>query len=205
MLNKDYLWPGLAAITLAIIFPIYWVYVTTITEFDFPKGYYANVLSIDFSDLVYVVLGILEIYIYLSLKRILHDQLNYRGIDILLILMIFNIAVFYLALFMIDISIFLASDYISASLKESILKASYFLSRSCMFIYGVIGLLISIFLLRQSIALPTLLKVFSIMLLIVSLCQVTLIFEFAVILLFPIMILILAVHFLQKPEVIEVV
>jgi hypothetical protein len=43
------------------------------------------------------------------------------------------------------------------------------------------------------------------MLLIVSLCQVTLIFEFAVILLFPIMILILAIYFLKKPEVIEVV
>lgn len=207
MFNKDYLLPGLATIALALIFPVYWIYVFTVAGFDFPKGYYANILTMDLSDLVYVILGLLEVYVYLSLKRILHDQLNYRGLDALLIIMICNTALFYFGLFLLDIGMFFAGEQLVADTKASILTASYYLSMSCMFIFGLLGLLVGIILLRKSndIGLPSTLKLFAAIMLIAGILQLTFIFGFVVILLFPLALLILAFYFLQKPQMIEVV
>lgn len=205
MLNKDYLWPGLAAIALALLFPAYWIYVIAVGHFDFPQGYYANILNIDFSDFIYLSLGALEIYIYLNLKRILHDQLNYHGIDVLLVIMICNSVIFYIGLFLVDVIIFFIDDQIPVTTKESILNASYFISCTCIVVYGVMGLLIGICLLSRVSDLPSLLKLFSVALILLSLLQLTFFFLFMAIFVFPIMILILAIYFLQKPDMIEVV
>ncbi|MET0356642.1 MAG: hypothetical protein ABW044_07665 [Cellvibrio sp.] len=205
MLNKDYLWPGFAAIALAIIFPIYWIYVFTAAGFDFPEGYYENVLSFDISDWVYLFIGALEIYIYLSFKRILHDRLNFHGVDILLVLMIYNTILFHFSLFGIDAYLFFGGEQTQENVQETLLKISWFVSIGCTIIYGLIGVLLGIMLLRHYNHLPEMLKIFAILTLVLNLFQLTFVFGFVVILLFPISLLILAVYFLQEPTMIEVV
>jgi hypothetical protein len=204
MQNNDYLSPALAAFILALIFPAYWIYVVVGGGASMPEAYYANVLKFDISDWVYLALGALEIYVYLSLKRVLHDRLNFRSIDILIFLIVFNTAIFH-GQFFADLSIYLAGDKIGIDTRELILDISYFMTIAGIFAYGVISFLIGAVLLYKFQNLPNLLKYFAVMTLILGGFQLTLVFGPASILLFPISLLILAFYFIQKPEMIEVV
>lgn len=204
MQDNDYLPPGLAALSLALIFPAYWIYVLMVGGSTMPEAYYSNVLKFDISDWVYLALGALEIYVYLSLKRALHDRLNFRGIDILVILIIGNSVIFH-SQFFADLSIYLAGDNIGIHTRELILKISYFVTTAGLFAYGVISVLIGVVLLYKLQDLPNLLKYFAVMTLILGIFQLTLVYGLASILLFPVSLLILAGYFIQKPEMIEVV
>jgi len=203
MLNKDYLGPGLAAIALAIIFPSYWGYQALLfTDSNFSGSDLVNV-SLDLSDWVFFMLGILEVYIYFSLKRVLADRINFKSIDVLLILIICNSAIFYVGNCAIDLSVFFLSN-MSAERQELATKTSFFLSAFCMFMYGMLDLLIAIMLLIKFTILPTWLRVFAITSLVLGILELTFLVEFSIIL-YPITLLILAIYFLQKPEIIEVV
>jgi len=204
MLNKDYIVPGLAAITLAVLFPIYWGYqYTLVTESNFTDAYFANITSLSLSDWVFLTLGALEIYIYFSLRRVLVDRVNFRYIDVLLFLFICTSTIYYIGNFGIDIGIFFAEN-ITGEVEELAATISFSLSIICMLLYGVLDFLISIILLFKFKLLPIWLRIFAIATLVMSLLELTFSYEFVVIL-YPISLLILAVYFLQKPEVIEVV
>ena len=80
MQNKDYLLPGVAAIFVAVISPIYWLGMSS------PIGNFAlgqDMLSLGFSDILFASILLLTIYIYLNLKNILNEQLNFNHIDLL--------------------------------------------------------------------------------------------------------------------------
>lgn len=205
MNNNEYFWPAMGAIGLAILTPLYWVYVMTAGGFNLYETFSANVLSLDASDFVYLVLGALEIYFYLSLKRILHERFHYSGINIFLYLLISNSVVFYLGLFCIDLTIALAGDSIASNTLALMVQASFAISMGCLVIYGVLFLLVGILLMRIPEQLPSLLKTFAITLLICGIFQISFIFGFIVIFLFPVALLILASYYLQKPEMVEIV
>ena len=80
MQNKDYLLPGVAAIFVAVISPIYWIGMSS------PMGDFAlgqDMLSLGFPDILFASILLLTIYIYLNLKNILNEQLNFNHIDLL--------------------------------------------------------------------------------------------------------------------------
>lgn len=205
MNNNEYFWPAMGAIGLAIITPIYWVYVMVVGGFNFYEGFSANVMSLDASDAAYLILGVLEIYVYLSLKRILHDRFNYSGINVLLYILIGTSVIFYLGLFCIDLIIALAGNSIAANTQALMVQASLIISMGCILTYGALFLLAGILLMRISEQLPNLLRTFAIVLLICGIFQITFIFGFIVIFLFPVALLILAAYFLQNPEMVEIV
>lgn len=196
MKNNDYLLPGLAAIFLAILMPFYWIYELGSVGFDIESAYASSEFGI--SNFIFLFTGIISVYIYYSFKRILHDHHNYYQADVLLNIMIGLNIVFHVLVFTLDFSI-------SGSLSETALSLTLWLWIGGLIVFGIVDILIAVFLLRASKDLPGLITGFAIMNLIMGIFELSIVFSFAVIFLFPIVALILAVFFLRKPEQVEFV
>ena len=86
MQNKDYLLPGVAAIFVAVISPIYWLGMSQWVGDSYILG--QDMMSLGFSDILFASILLLTIYIYLNLKNILNEQLNFNHIDLLVLIMV---------------------------------------------------------------------------------------------------------------------
>jgi hypothetical protein len=186
MTHNDYLNPGIAAILAAVLFPTYWIYEVGVTMA-------ADGLRQDLgaADLVYLLVGGLLIYVYTALKRILHDHNEYHGADLVLTLMIASCAFMYPFLL-------IASMTVNETTFSAIWIASFI-------IYGALDTLLAVILLRDSKELPDIIRWFAITNLILGIAELTIVFSFATLALYPVTALILAIHFLRKPDEIAIV
>ena len=201
MQNKDYLLPGVAAIFVAVISPIYWIGMSS------PMGDFAlgqDMLSLGFPDILFASILLLTIYIYLNLKNILNEQLNFNHIDLLVLIMV-AINILWMSTLFLDIASTVLPDNIVTQNKDAFLKINLSVSIGAIVILGIIDLLIGILLLAKSTELPTLLKIFAIMSVIQGVLGITVVFAATLIFIFPITLIILAMFFLRKPESLEIV
>ena len=201
MQNKDYLLPGVAAIFVAVISPIYWIGMSS------PMGDFAlgqDMLSLGFPDILFASILLLTIYIYLNLKNILNEQLNFNHIDFLVLIMV-AINILWMSTLFLDVAITVLPENIVTQNKDTFLNIGLSMSIGAIVILGIIDLLIGILLLTKSTELPTLLKIFAIMSVIQGVIGITVIFAATLIFIFPITMIILAMFFLRKPESLELV
>ena len=201
MQNKDYLLPGVAAIFVAVISPIYWIGMSS------PMGDFAlgqDMLSLGFPDILFASILLLTIYIYLNLKNILNEQLNFNHIDFLVLIMV-AINILWMSTLFLDVAITVLPENIVTQNKDTFLNIGLSMSIGAIVILGIIDLLIGILLLAKSTELPTLLKIFAIMSVIQGVIGITVVFAAMLIFIFPITMIILAMFFLRKPESLEIV
>lgn len=198
MNNNDYLTPGIVAIATAILAPTFWLY-AALSDYSDGTG-----LGLVFADWVFLVLGAMAIYVYFSLKDILHNHHNFHKIDALLMMTIATIVIFYLGSLALEIFAPMI-DSNPSSRHETILGLKSLFGAICAVIFGVLDILIANVLWRNKQQLPELLKVFAIVTLIQGIFEVTILFSFFGIFIYAIAMLILAMYFLRKPEMIEVV
>ena len=201
MQNKDYLLPGVAAIFVAVISPIYWLGMSSPIG-DFALG--QDMLSLGFSDILFASILLLTIYIYLNLKNILNEQLNFNHIDLLVLIMV-AINILWMSTLFLDIASAVLPENIVTQNEGTFLNIGLSMSIGAIVILGIIDLLIGILLLTKSTELPTLLKIFAIMSVIQGVIGITVIFAATLIFIFPITMIILAMFFLRKPESLELV
>ena len=202
MQNKDYLLPGVAAILLAVATPIYWLGMSpSVGDYDI---LWQDMLSLGFYDILFASCLLLNIYIYLNLKHILNEQLNFNHIDLLVLIMV-AINTLWLGTLFLDVASTVLPDNIVTQKKDVFLKINLSVSIGAIVIIGIIDLLIGILLLAKSTELPTLLKIFAIMSVIQGVLGITVVFAATLIFIFPITMIILAMFFLRKPESIEIV
>jgi len=202
MQNKDYLLPGVAAIFLAVISPIYWLGMS-----QWIGDYYVlgqNMMSLGFSDILFASILLVTIYIYLNLKNILNEQLNFNNIDLLVWIYV-AINILWMSTLLLDIASTVLPENIVTQTKDTFLNIGLSMSIGAIVILGIIDLLIGILLLTKSTELPTLLKIFAIMSVVQGVIGITVVFAATLIFIFPITMIILAVFFLRKPESIEIV
>lgn len=196
MENNDYFWPAIAALALAVLFPAYW----TLEVFagGMELGLSNMIRGFRPIDVLFLVIGALMIYGYHSFRRQLNDYHNYRRIDVLLIIMMCGCALFHFGGFALHIVLsLLAPEYLQLALTV--------FGLGCILLFGVIDIVIAVFLLRDSAQLPDLVRMFAIVNLVMGIVEVTILFSFSVIVIFPIALLMLALNFIRKPEVIEFV
>ena len=198
-MKRDYLLPGIVAISLAIIFPVYWVLM-----FNYRLEGDANWAGLieykfDIYSWLLLLIGATSIYLYASFKKILHDQLNFKAIDVLLTLMIINSAIFFTAVFVADVLSYyeLAHGWTTVGV--------HIFSVICMVIFGILDIVIGIVLLANNKQIPTYLTILAAISILLGLFEISVIFSIASIILFPIYLLFLATMFLHKPETVEVV
>ncbi|WP_435217122.1 hypothetical protein [Luminiphilus sp. nBUS_07] len=202
MQNKDYLLPGVAAIFVAVISPIYWIEMSSsVGDYDI---LWQDMMSLGFSDILFASILLLTIYIYLNLKNILNEQLNFNHIDLLVLIMV-AINILWMSTLFIDIASAVLSENIVTQNKDAFLMINLSVSIGAIVILGIIDLLIGILLLAKSTELPTLLKIFAIMSVIQGVLGITVVFAATLIFIFPITMIILAMFFLRKPESLELV
>ena len=202
MQNKDYLLPGFAAIFVAVISPIYWIGMSSsVGDYDI---LWQDMMSLGFSDILFASILLLTIYIYLNLKNILNEQLNFNHIDLLVLIMV-AINILWMSTLFIDIASAVLSENIVMQNKDAFLMINLSVSIGAIVILGIIDLLIGILLLAKSTELPTLLKIFAIMSVIQGVLGITVVFAATLIFIFPITMIILAMFFLRKPESLEIV
>ena len=202
MQNKDYLLPGVAAILLAVATPIYWLGMSpSVGDYDI---LWQDMLSLGFYDILFASCLLLNIYIYLNLKHILNEQLNFNHIDLLVLIMV-AINTLWLGTLFLDVASTVLPDNIVTQNKDAFLKINLSVSIGAIVILGIIDLLIGILLLAKSTELPTLLKIFAIMSVIQGVIGITVFLSVTLIFIFPITMIILAMFFLRKPESIEIV
>ena len=204
MTNPDFKIPGIAAILLAVLFPIYWLSVFSGSYNDFEQAFRSDLTTLGWSDALFILIGALEIYIYLSLRKILADQLETTVVNLLLFIMMGMVALFH-SLVLVDI--YLASQYltINTDTVDQFVSFSLLIAFATTIIYSLVGLVFSILLLSKGLANSIFLKVFSALLIATCIMQMTLILAVVNVVLFPITLLVLAVYFFKEPQMAEVV
>ena len=202
MQNRDYLLPGVAAIFVAVISPIYWLgMAASVGDSDV---LWQDMMSLGFSDILFASILLLTIYIYLNLKNILNEQLNFNHID-LLVWIYAAINILWVSTLLLDVASAVLPENIVSQNKDTFFKIGLSVSIGAIVILGIIDFLIGILLLAKSTELPTLLKIFAIMSVIQGVLGITVVFAATLIFIFPITLVILAIFFLRKPESLEIV
>ena len=202
MQNKDYLLPGVAAIFVAVISPIYWIGMSSsVGDYDI---LWQDMMSLGFSDILFASILLLTIYIYLNLKNVLNEQLNFNHINLLVLIMV-AINILWMSTLFLDIASAVLPENIVTQNEGTFLNIGLSMGIGAIVILGIIDLLIGILLLAKSTELPTLLKIFAIMSVIQGVLGITVVFAATLIFIFPITMIILAMFFLRKPESLELV
>ena len=202
MQNRDYLLPGVAAIFVAVISPIYWLgMAASVGDSDV---LWQDMMSLGFSDILFASILLLTIYIYLNLKNILNEQLNFNHID-LLVWIYAAINILWVSTLLLDVASAVLPENIVSQNDGTFLNIGLSIGVGAIVILGIIDLLIGILLLAKSTELPTLLKIFAIMSVIQGVLGITVVFAATLIFIFPITMIILAMFFLRKPESLEIV
>lgn len=202
MNHRDAL-PGYAAIALALLFPAYWVPALAIGDLSFAEAHRADAMRLGAMDLLFVLIGAMEIYIYLSLRRIFLDLMHGSLAATLLLLMAIVVGVFH-ATVLFDV-VLAVGPMLSEPLREGLVTASAVVTIAGLFVYCVLGLVLSTALLVRGSELPGLLKVFAVLLLMACLLQLTVVFGLLNVVLFPVILLVLAVYFIRGGHQVEVV
>ena len=204
MTNYDYWRPALTAVLLAVLYPLYWILEFTAGG-NFPPDDFAEYMRWSPLDWLFVVVGGLSIYLYLSLRKVLTEQLNYTGIDIPLLILVAVTVVFFFGL-SISQAVLLLSAGDSVAAYENIAEVvGVTVLVGTIIISGVAEILIGCLLLRDSNHMPPPIKIFAIITLIMGIFDLTVIFSFISLFIYPVSMLVLATYFLSKPEMIEVV
>lgn len=203
MEQREQFMSGIATIALAVLFPIYWIMNLSQSQGSFGASIEANLLSLDLSDLLFLIIGILEVYIYLSLLKTLKDYTGTAATQLLLMLMCATVIVFHSTLIF---DFYFATVQVHApQMVDSLNLIATVISIGGLVVYSIIGLVFSVLLMMKANEISALIKVFSVLLLLTCALQITVIFSFVSILLFPAALLVLAIHFLKSPSSVEVV
>ncbi|PCI66674.1 MAG: hypothetical protein COB38_10015 [Gammaproteobacteria bacterium] len=196
MKNNDYLLPGIAAIFVAVLFPVSWIYLLVFSSSSISDLQFGFHLSI--SSFLFLLVGLTSIYVYYYFIKLLHDHHNFRRADFALWSIIAASSIFYIGSFLMDV----VSLWLDVALPITI---SHWIFGATVIMFGIIDILIGVTLLAGHEDLPAQYKMFAIINLIMGVFEVTLIMSPIVLILLPVVTILIAIIFLKKPEMIEIV
>ncbi|RUO36869.1 hypothetical protein CWE13_08460 [Aliidiomarina shirensis] len=192
---------GFAAIALAILFPVYWLYAFgTLSAESFEAAFQNDLTSLNGWDVLFVIIGALEIAVYVALAKLCRNQLNGNLPAVLLIIMAVVVGLFH-ATVVVDITLALGL----AALSDTLMNVTVIFGLICLFLYAVVAFIFAISMLIRFAQLSMPLKVFSVGLLIACVFQFTVVLGIVNIFLFPVLLIVLAIQFFRGDHEVEVV
>ena len=191
---------GMVAVALAVLFPIYWIHALSSAVGYADVAHRQDFATLDGWDLLFLIIGLLEVAVYLGLWRYFRDQLNGGFIGALLLVMAVLVGLTHATL-LIDLLHFVGALHASDALLDMVGVASLVL----LGLYAVVLFALALTLLVRFVELPNLLRIFAVLALITAGLQITIVFAVANIVLFPILMLVLAMHFFSGDDSVEVV
>ncbi|MGK0375963.1 MAG: hypothetical protein ACJA2E_002451 [Arenicella sp.] len=205
MNNSDYTLAGIAAIALAILFPLYWVIAISSGMFDSGISFYQSVIGFAWSDLLFVFVGLLTVYVYLCLKRLLNQQYGFSGVNLPLNILIVCSAIYFFALAALDLVMDVFGDGLGLSVHKFVINANITIGVGGLLVFGVADILMGVLLLKNSDNDSSILKTLAIVAIIQGIIEITIIFSPALIAIWPLMLVVLAILFMHKPDQLEVI
>lgn len=203
-MNRDFAVPGYVAIALAILFPIYWFSgLFAGPERSLVEIFRADVTRLSAKDGLFVVIGLMEIYIYMSLRRLQQQQLHGSVVAALSLCMAIVVGL-YTATVLFDVYLALGPA-MSGTELEGMVTAAWLVSLGIGVVVALVGLILAIALLVQSAESTLLLKLFAVLLLISSLLSLSLVLAVVAFVVYPIALVLLGVFFLRGGGEVEVV
>jgi hypothetical protein len=202
---SDYTLPGIAAIALAILFPLYWVIVISSGVLDSGISFYQSTIGFAWSDLLFVFVGLLTVYVYLCLKRLLNQQYGFSGVNLPLNILIACSAIYFFALAALDLVMDVFGDGLGLSVHKFVINANITISVGSLLVYGVADILMGVLLLKNSDNDSSIIKTLAIVAIIQGIFEITIIFSPALIAIWPLMLVVLAILFMHKPDQLEVI
>lgn len=202
MSSSHYLKPGIAAIVLALLFPVYWTYILVTLGGDIIESIRHNIMTLHWSDALFVLIGALEVYLLLSLAKVFADIIDSKAIRILLLIMAASSFVFH---FLVVVDLVLATSQISGSSADTIVNISLGIALAVDTLFVLAGLVLAILLLANKSENSNLIRAFAIILLLICLFDLTFFLSLLNLALYPVALIVLAVYFLKEPQTVEVV
>jgi len=203
MQNNNYLFPSIAALILATIFPIYWFGQISFGMPSIEAALMENVSTINFSDAIFLAIGLLSIYVYLNLRKILNEQLNFKSTLLLaLVIGAHAIHILTLGLDLTAVTMTQQGLHENRGVFIGIGLAALFAGN---IMFGLLDILIGAVLLKNADNPPTLVKIFALITLIQGVMGISIVFSAATLMSFPLSLIVLTGYFLKKPTTIEVV
>lgn len=203
-MTSHYLKPGIAAIALAILFPTYWVYIFISGGDDYASAYQNDMLSLDWIDALFLLIGALEVYIYFSLRNTFSNLIKTRASQIALMIMASMVILFHSTL-ILDLFFFFSNASAASNTVSRLIDISFIVSIAALTVFSLTGLVLSALMLFKKHHSGGLMKTFAVIFLVMCVFQLTFVFSFLSILLFPMALIVLAIFFLKEPETVEVV
>ena len=218
MKESNFFYHGITALLFAVLFPVYWVWLTAL-GFDFEFSEIAASdqttigTTIDYvidagltSDyFVWILLGLMTLFVYLGLKQSLIERHNYSRLNLPIHLAIASTLIIYGGLAGLEFIAVMIGVDASQSIANTIIGAMTFIFFAGLIVQGLIDIIIGIILLRDAQELPNTLRIFAIITLISGILGITVIFALATVLTVPLATLVLGIYFLRQPEMIDVI
>ncbi len=199
-MKSDYALPGIAAIAIAILFPALMMYEIISFDSSSSKGTYFSLGEWGFPDFIFILIGLLSVFVFYQFKKILNEQLNFKTLDILLWIMIGLNILFHVVLVLADGYLGLSGINIEA--MGFTLTA---LTVSALIVFGLVDVLIGSLLLLDHQKRPKILAILGMVSIFLGVFEMAFPLFGLVLILFPAYMIILGVYFLREPETIEVV
>lgn len=191
---------GVLAIVLAILFPVYWIDSIGLAIDDAEMAFANDMLALTGRDLLFLIIGVLEVAVYCGLSIHFRSQINGGWASKILLVMAGLVVIFHTSLIVDLLAEFGLWQPSENMLGLIVLAASIILG---LFSFAMLAL--GVVLLAQFIHLPTLLKLFAVVAVVAAVAQISVVFAFANLLLFPLLMLIASFHFLLGETHVEVV
>ncbi|MCL4410572.1 MAG: hypothetical protein M1356_09765 [Gammaproteobacteria bacterium] len=201
MNTPSYKYAAAAAVALAILFPIYWLSPNWWSGDSFTQIMTQEIQVLDFWDGLFVVIGVLEITVYAFLLKQFSHQLESTTPSFLLILMMVFVALFHASVF---VDVVYALGWLAQDPDTLVLGVGIY-SLIMLFLYAISAFIFAIILLTRFSRLNGAMKIFAIGLLIACVFQFTVVLGIINIVLFPILMLLLALNFYNGESEVEVI
>lgn len=203
-MNRDYLLPGLVAILLAVLYPVFWLStMASIEDLPLLEIFRAEVSRLGAMDAMFVLIGLMEVYVLLSLRRALRQELNGSLGAALALAMAIAVALMTLTV-LFDVAVALLPGLSEGALDGLVRVAAGAFIASCIAV-SLISLVLAVALLVRAADSALLLKLFAVVLLISGLMFLSLILAPIACLVYPLGLLLLAAWFLRGGSEVEVV
>ena len=195
--------PGVTAVVLAILFPIYWIQAFGFGLESFDEQLVAEISTLSFSDIVFALIGLMEIYLYLSLREVFKARIQGSVAATILLVMAIIVGLFH-SLVLVDI--LFATGAIAGPVAEEMLVSFVLISASVLlFVYAVFALVLAIVILLIKESMSRFLSLFAVLLLVCALVQLSIFLSFLNVLTFPVALVALALYFFRGDHEVEVV
>ena len=202
---NNYNLAGAAALVLAVLYPIYWVFSLALGfgEGSLFEAFKADVQRLDGWDALFVLIGALEVYVYLSLRSLLQQRLH-AGLGSLLALLLAIVVAAFTATVLFDLVLAMGQG-MSESARATLLTFAVVVNIALAMLLSLLGLVLGCALLFGKADSAPLLKLFAILLLLASLLNLSVILSFLSLLVYPLALVFLAVVFLKGGHEVEVI